>query len=180
MKGPIRSVQILNCLEVAVPRNQDHSVTFRRRGNPDIVFRQRPAPLLQVLLQTSVFASDFEIARDNRSSGCESFHPIRVLRRTAGFRGAEEQLTERDSGNEHFGGLIQIGQYGVIPSSRAIMTLVSSRNLPFAGTPAGRSRVGVAGNGGTGAEDRSAGINALAFLLDGLNHLTGRKRIEGG
>jgi hypothetical protein len=37
-------------------------VTFRRGGNPDVVFGERPPLLLQALLQTSGFASNIEIA----------------------------------------------------------------------------------------------------------------------
>ena len=62
LNGPIRSLQTLDFAEVPVSGNEDHPMTFRRGGNPDVVFGKRPPLLLQALLQTSVFASDIEIA----------------------------------------------------------------------------------------------------------------------
>lgn len=79
---PIRYNQILDFLKVVISSHQDHAVVSRCRGNPDVVLWQRPTSLLQALLQTSVFAGDVEIARDNGSVRRESLHLGDVLRRT--------------------------------------------------------------------------------------------------
>ena len=54
MNGPIRRVQFLNFLEVAVPGNKDHPVTFRRGGDPEVVLGKGPPFLLQILLYPPV------------------------------------------------------------------------------------------------------------------------------
>ena len=61
MNGPICSVQILNCMEVAVSGHKDHPVTFRRGGDPDVVLGKRPPFLLQVLFESPVFPCNIEI-----------------------------------------------------------------------------------------------------------------------
>jgi hypothetical protein len=62
LDGPICGRQILNFVKVPVSGNEDHPVTFRRGGNPEVVLGKRPPLLLQALLQTSVLASNIEIA----------------------------------------------------------------------------------------------------------------------
>lgn len=62
LSDPIRGHQILNFPEVPASGDEDHAVTFCRGGNPEIVLGKRPPLLLQALLQTSVFASNIEIA----------------------------------------------------------------------------------------------------------------------
>jgi hypothetical protein len=90
MNAPVRSAQIRHVAEVAVSGNEDHSVMFRHGGNPDIVLGKWPPLFLKLLLQTSVFASHIEIARNDGSASRESLNLGRVLRRLAGFRGSEE------------------------------------------------------------------------------------------
>ena len=109
MNTPIRGTQILNFLEVDIPRNEGHPVMSCRCGDPDIVFGEGPALLFQALLQPSIFAGNINAAHDNCPAGCESFHAIQVFGRTAGFRSPEEQLAECDSRNEDFRRQIQIG-----------------------------------------------------------------------
>jgi hypothetical protein len=38
LNRPIRGRQILNFVEVPVSGDEDHAVTFRRGGNPEVVF----------------------------------------------------------------------------------------------------------------------------------------------
>ena len=43
--APVLDIQVFNLLEVAVAGYEDHTVTFRGGGDPDVVLRNR-APLL--------------------------------------------------------------------------------------------------------------------------------------
>jgi hypothetical protein len=56
---------------------------LRRGSNPYIVLGQRPPFFLQALLQTPVFTSNIEVARNHRSARGESLDFGRVLGRTA-------------------------------------------------------------------------------------------------
>ncbi len=76
--------------------------------------RQRPPSDLQEMLQTSVFASDIQIAWDYGSASSELFHFRNILGRAPGFRSTEEQLAERNRRNEYLGCLTQIGQHRLI------------------------------------------------------------------
>jgi hypothetical protein len=83
--APVCGIQIFNFLEVAATGYQDHVVTFRRGGNPDVVLGKWPPLLLQALLQASVFTSNIEIARDNGSADRESltYHSLASTRSRA-------------------------------------------------------------------------------------------------
>lgn len=97
MNGPIRSGQILNFAEVAVSGHKDHSVTFRRGGDPDVVLGKEPPFLLQVLFKSPVFPGNIEIGGDNGPAGCESLHPGSVLRRPARLRGLRTKTAEAEA-----------------------------------------------------------------------------------
>lgn len=62
LSSPIRRLQVLDFAEVPVPVNEDHPVTFRRGGDPNVVFGKRPSLLPQALLQTAVLAGNIEIS----------------------------------------------------------------------------------------------------------------------
>ena len=83
--APVCGIQTFNFLEVAATGYQDHFVTFRRGGNPDVVLGKWPPLLLQALLQASVFTSNIEIARDNGSADRESltYHSLASTRSRA-------------------------------------------------------------------------------------------------
>jgi|HubBroStandDraft_1064217.scaffolds.fasta_scaffold04139_8 hypothetical protein len=58
-----------NLVEVAVAGFEDHALTFRSSGNPDVILRKWASFLLEASLQASVFTGNIDIARDNGSAG---------------------------------------------------------------------------------------------------------------
>ena len=80
---PFGSFQIVHFVEMPIPGNEDHPVMLRRGSNPDVVLGQWPPLFLRVLLQTPVFTSNIEVARNHRSARRESFDFGRVLGRAA-------------------------------------------------------------------------------------------------
>ncbi len=86
-----------------------HEVMVTSDGsNPNVVLRERPPFRPKVVLQASILAGNLKIAGKNASALRKLLQLGHVLTRPPGFRGYEEQLTDRYGRHEYFDCAIQV------------------------------------------------------------------------